>query len=117
MVAILLSSFIVLVFICLLKRIKIDFSVSIGLLLFILISIVSTVCLHQNYTASLVPNSEGIAISNSFAYFIISEKYWTITLFKRYADVSTYVTIALIIMLVPTAILEKVLIDKNKAIT
>lgn len=52
------------------------------------ISLVVDICLAQNFTASLIPGAyDGIAISNSVAYWIITDDVrWTSLLFKRYFE-------------------------------
>lgn len=54
---------------------KIRFSFSIVLLVLLGISLVSSICLAQNYTQSLVPGiNDGIGVSNSLAHLIIGER-------------------------------------------
>lgn len=71
-------------------------------------SVLSTVCLAQNYTESLIPAAnDGIAISNSLAYWIIGEDRWSRELFKSYFDGSVYVSLLLLLLYLGCVIQEK----------
>jgi hypothetical protein len=45
--------------------------------------LVANIALAQNYSASLVENSEGISISNSIASLLIGEDGWSVESFKE----------------------------------
>ncbi|GIP44343.1 hypothetical protein J45TS6_28020 [Paenibacillus sp. J45TS6] len=45
--------------------------------------IVANIALAQNYSVSLITNSEGIGISNSIASFLIAEDGWSVESFKQ----------------------------------
>ncbi|KIL35190.1 hypothetical protein SD71_15435 [Cohnella kolymensis] len=62
-------------------------------------SIVSALCLAQNYTQSLIPEAnDGIEISNRIAYWIIGDDGWSTDRFKKSFDQSIYFTLFLIVV-------------------
>lgn len=86
---------------------KIRFSFSIVLLVLLGISLVSSICLAQNYTQSLVPGiNDGIGVSNSLAHLIIGERQWSTQLFRSYFDVSVYITLIILLLLTASVIIE-----------
>lgn len=70
-------------------------------LLSTLFSMLATVCLAQNYTASLIPGmQDGISISNTLAYYLIGEDGWSQEKFRtafQYAVVSSILCLMLYI--------------------
>lgn len=80
------------------------------------LAILSTICLAQNYTNSLLTQlNDGIGISNGLAYAIIGERMWTISLFKTYFNVSVYFSCALLILLVLSFILESRKLKRSRS--
>lgn len=70
-----------------------------GMLLTILFSLVTAVCLAQNYTQSLIPEvNDGIGISNQVAYWIIGEDGWSKDIFRTRFEASLYLTFAAIVL-------------------
>ncbi|WP_052087861.1 hypothetical protein [Paenibacillus wynnii] len=65
--------------------------------------IVANIALAQNYSASLVENSEGIGISNSIASLLIREDGWSVESFKQAYHLSA-------ILVILTSLLNLVLI-------
>ncbi|MED4569514.1 hypothetical protein [Brevibacillus agri] len=91
-----------------LKRIRARNYYSAVTLVLLFASVLSTVCLAQNYTESLIPAAnDGIAISNSLAYWIIGEDRWSRELFKSYFDGSVYVSLLLLLLYLGCVIQEK----------
>jgi len=75
---------------------KVKFSTA--LLPLLLFSIVANVALAQNYTQSLIPEAnDGIGISNRLAYFLIGEDRWSHELFRSAYNLSSTITILLLI--------------------
>jgi hypothetical protein len=71
------------------------------------LSMLSTICLAQNYTESLVPGGQdGIAVSNRIAYWIIGEDLWSVQLFRVYFESSIYITLMLIVLYPVVLVLE-----------
>jgi hypothetical protein len=96
------------------KKLKLHFSFSIVLLGLFGLSTVSAVCLSQNYTQSLVPGiNDGIGISNPIAYLIIGERQWSSILFKEYFDMSVYLTLIFLILLIASIIIESIRAKKK----
>ncbi|MDF2671476.1 MAG: hypothetical protein K0R67_3782 [Paenibacillus sp.] len=77
------------------------FAVSIGL------SLLANVSLAQNYTHSLIPGAhDGIAISNTVAYWIIGGDRWSVQLFRDRFELSCYITLALLVTYVAIQVVE-----------
>lgn len=72
-----------------------------------MLSIIVTICLEQNYTASLIIGSnDGIGITNSISYFIIGESNWSVETFKTYFMSAVYISICLVCLLIVSLIYE-----------
>jgi hypothetical protein len=94
--------------IMLFRYLKIKYSITLGLGILILLALVANICLLQNYSQSVMPElNDGIGISNEISRLIIREGYWTVVLYKKYFDVSIFITIALVILLIVSLLLEK----------
>jgi hypothetical protein len=81
-------------------------------LVLLLTSIIFNIALAQNYNFSLIPYSErdGYSISNSIAYYVFGEDHfghWNADLFKSGYDISTSITILLLILYIISLILER----------
>lgn len=75
---------------------KVKFSTA--MLPVLLFSIVANVALAQNYTQSLIPGAnDGMGISNRLAYFLIGEDRWSHELFRSAYNLSTTITMLLLI--------------------
>lgn len=92
---------------------KVKFSTA--LLPLLLFSIVANVALGQNYTQSLIPEAnDGMGISNILAYFLIGDDRWSHELFLSRYEISTNITIVLLIVYSLILILE--IVYKRKEI-
>lgn len=88
-------------------KIRFSFSLTLGIAISCLFSIVASICLSQNYTHSLIPTvNDGIGLSNTVAYLLIGEDRWTPEQFRIYYHGSVYVTLFLILLLIVTIIYE-----------
>jgi hypothetical protein len=81
-------------------------------LVLLLTSIVFNIALAQNYNYNLIPYPErdGYSISNSIAYYVFGEDHfghWNSNLFKSGYDISTSVTILLLILYIISLIIER----------
>lgn len=96
------------------KRINIRYSLSLGIALGFLLSIISMICLSQNYTISLIGDSnDGIGISNFIAYAHIGEDGWTVERFKAYFDASIYTSLSILLMLLISLVFETIRTKKK----
>jgi hypothetical protein len=83
---------------------------STAVLLLLLFSILSNIALAQNYTQSVIPEAnDGIGISNSLAYFLISEDRWSIELFQSAYNFSTAISNVLLLFYMITLITRECL--------
>jgi len=79
------------------RKANVPYPLSRMLLILLMFSILSTSCLGQNYTQSLIPGIyDGISVSNSVAFFILGDDQWSHEKFERYYDVS--LTASLLLM-------------------
>ncbi len=82
-----------------------------GVLVLFLFSMFINVALSQNYIASLIPNSEGIGISNPLAYWVIGEdnwaQRWSPQLFRAVYDASTLASMGLLFLYAVLLIIEE----------
>lgn len=68
-----------------------------GIALAIGLSLLTAVCLSQNYTQSLIPEAnDGIGISNQISYWIIGEDGWSNNMFRKWFEQSVYFTLFLL---------------------
>lgn len=104
--------FIIVLFLAIKKKIKI----STALLPLLLFSTLANVALAQNYTQSLIPDNEGIGISNTLAYFLIGEDHWSQKLFRSSYAFSTNISIVLLVSYSLILISEKVYVLMQKEI-
>ncbi|MCL6603355.1 MAG: hypothetical protein K6T94_10805 [Paenibacillus sp.] len=65
--------------------------------------IVANIALAQNYSASLIENTEGIGISNSIASLLIAEDGWSVDSFRQACHSSA-------ILVIVTSLLTLILI-------
>ncbi|MCX8129084.1 MAG: hypothetical protein N3I35_03170 [Clostridia bacterium] len=75
----------------------------------LIISVISTIALSNNYIVNLItpPVNDGIAITNNLAYWIIGEGNWTKDLFKKAYDTSTAISFVLLVLYAVMLFLEK----------
>lgn len=101
-ILIVLSLILIFAYLC---RQKDNFKGSKTLLALVITNITVNINLAQNYTQSLIPNlSDGIGISNIIASWIITDedwgRTWSIELFKRAYDLSSYILVLSVIFFV-----------------
>lgn len=102
------------VFIVLILAVNKTIKFSSSILLLLLFTIITNVALAQNYTHSLIPEAnDGLGISNLLAYMIIGEDRWSQELFKSTYNISTILSIVLLIVYLITLILEKFSKEKS----
>ena len=81
-----------------------------SILFILLISIIINISLAQNYTNSQIPN-DGIGISNTLAYLIITDdgwgRFWSVEVFRSAYNISTRVTIGLLILFGVTLLIDR----------
>lgn len=82
-----------------------------GSLVPLLFSIIANISLSQNYTESLIKGAnDGMAISNKLAYWIITDdgwgRNWTTGLFKSFYEISTMISILLLVFFCISLIME-----------
>ncbi len=95
---------IVLLIYLLFKKAGVAYPLSRVLLVALIFSVLATACLGQNYTTSLIPGvHDGIAVSNSLAFFIMGDDGWSHEQFERYFD--GFLTASLILMVLYLAAL------------
>lgn len=90
----------------LMKSSQCRYGISVGMGLLIILSIVANISLSQNYAASLIPSDEGLGISNDIAYLIIGEDHWTVQVFQAYYEISSYITLILLFLMMLSIALE-----------
>lgn len=84
----------------LLKFFSVDRPLIITLIVSLVISIISTICLWLNYKASF-SEQDGIAISNKISYWIITDgTRWSQDLFRDYYIYSLVVTILIALIII-----------------
>jgi hypothetical protein len=81
-------------------------------LVLLLTSIIFNIALAQNYNFSLIPYPErdGYSISNSLAYYVFGEDHfghWTSDLFKSGYEISTFITILLLLLFIISLVLDR----------
>lgn len=85
-----------------------------GAALAVMLSAAAAICLGQNYTQSLIAEaSDGIAVSNAAARWIIGEDNWTVERFRAVYERSLYVLLASIAVY-PAVLIAETLIGKKK---
>lgn len=101
------------VFIVLILAVNKTIKFSSSLLILLLFSIITNVALAQNYTQSLIPEAnDGLGISNLLAYMVIGEDRWSHELFQSTYNLSTILSMVLLIVYVFTLIIENFLKEK-----
>lgn len=94
-----------------LYRKKDNFKYSKALLILVITSIMANISLAQNYTQSLIPGvNDGIGISNMIASWIITDegwgRTWSVELFKKAYDLSSYILVLSVIFFVVALVRE-----------
>lgn len=108
---IILLYFIIIVFLIIKNSIKI----STALLPLLFFSILSNVALSQNYTQSLLSEAnDGIGVSNFLSIFILLDDYWSQELFHSSYELTTNLSLLLLIVYILTIVVESIFLLKSK---
>ncbi|WP_156316743.1 hypothetical protein [Bacillus sp. FJAT-22090] len=108
---IILLYFIIVVFLIIKNSIKI----STALLPLLFFSILSNVALSQNYTQSLLSEAnDGIGVSNFLSSFILPDDYWSQELFHSSYELTTNLSLVLLIGYILTIFVESIFLLKRK---
>ncbi|MDF2066489.1 hypothetical protein [Bacillus sp. Cr_A10] len=108
---IILLYFIIVVFLIIKNSIKI----STALLPLLFFSILSNVALSQNYTQSLLSEAnDGIGVSNFLSSFILPDDYWSQELFHSSYELTTNLSLLLLIVYILTIVVESIFLLKRK---
>lgn len=108
---IILLYFIIIVFLIIKNSIKI----STALLPLLFFSILSNVALSQNYSQSLLSEAnDGIGVSNFLSSFILPDDYWSQELFHSSYELTTNLSLLLLIVYILTIVVESIFLLKRK---
>ncbi|MFB5087722.1 hypothetical protein PGC35_10955 [Psychrobacillus sp. PGGUH221] len=108
---IILLYFIIIVFLIIKNSIKI----STALLPLLFFSILSNVALSQNYTQSLLLEAnDGIGVSNFLSSIILPDDYWSQELFHSSYELTTNLSLVLLIVYILTIVVESIFLLKRK---
>lgn len=108
---IILLYFIIIVFLIIKNSIKI----STALLPLLFFSILSNVALSQNYTQSLLSEAnDGIGVSNFLSSFILPDDYWSQELFHSNYELTTILSLLLLIVYILTIFVGSIFLLKRK---
>lgn len=108
---IILLYFIIIVFFI----IKNSMKISTALLPLLFFSILSNVALSQNYSQSLLSEAnDGIAVSNFLSSFILPDDYWSQELFHSSYELTTNLSLLLLIVYILTIVVESIFLLKRK---
>ncbi|KQL34367.1 hypothetical protein [Psychrobacillus sp. FJAT-21963] len=95
--------------------IKNSIKISTALLPLLFFSILSNVTLSQNYTQSLLSEAnDGIGVSNFLSSFILPDDYWSQELFHSSYELTTNLSLLLLIVYILTIVVESIFLLKRK---
>lgn len=95
--------------------IKNSMKISTALLPLLFFSTLSNVALSQNYTQSLISESnDGIGVSNFLSSFILPDDYWSQELFHSSYELTTNLSLLLLIGYILTIVVESIFLLKRK---
>lgn len=95
--------------------IKNSMKISTALLPLLFFSTLSNVALSQNYTQSLISEAnDGIGVSNFLSSFILPNDYWSQELFHSSYELTTNLSLLLLIGYILTIVVESIFLLKRK---